>query len=243
MTEKPKIDKIRILTMVIAAFTAVAITFFTIKYGEGAKILIVVPLYVSICVLFLQSGVNRWAFLIGAINSLFYAAVYIYDGLYLSAFSAAFFSFPFQVWTFFRWKKKDDSGKTVFHRLSGKIRALIAVGYAVLFVAFYELLQYIGSDWGLYDCNGMLLGILVTILCTVPYVEYSPLQCLNVLINLIMFAKMAMRDPIQYTYLTYEIYCFFCVTQAFIRIMKIYRKQRLSENNINTEKTAVIGNN
>lgn len=69
------------------------------------------------------------------------------------------------------------------------------------------------------------MGILVTVLCTVPYVEYSPLQCLSVFIGLIMFADMARTDPLQYTYLAYQIYSLFCVVQAFIRIVKIYRNQ------------------
>lgn len=226
MKNKPKPDKIRILTLVLAAVTAVAITFFTYRYGEGTKILIVVPLYVSICVLFIQSGVNRWAFLIGAINALFYAAVYVYDGLYLTAVSAALFSFPVQLWTFFRWKKKDTDGKTVFYTLKNSTRCLIALGFAILFAILYKLLQHFGSDWGVYDCSSMLLGIIVTVLCAVPYVEYSPLQCLSTFISLVMFTKMALKDPIQYTYLAYEIYCTFCVSQAFVRIMKIYRKQK-----------------
>ena len=70
-------DKVRVMTVIAAVITAVAITFFTVKYGGGTETIIVIPLYVSILILFLQSGVNRWAFLLGAINSLFYAAVYI----------------------------------------------------------------------------------------------------------------------------------------------------------------------
>lgn len=221
-------DKIRIITIIAALITAVAITFFTVKYGEGTKTVIVVPLYVSIFIMLLQSGVNRWAFLMGAINSLFYAAVYVYDGLYLTAVYAALFSFPFQLWTFFRWKKKDSKGKTVFKKLSASQRLIIAAGFAILYAAFYMILKHFGSDWGFYDCWSMLLGILVTLLCLVPYVEYSPLQCLSVIIGLVMFAKMARTDPLQYTYLAYQIYCTFCVLQAFVRIVKIYREQKNS---------------
>lgn len=218
-------DKVRVMTVIAAAITAVAITFFTVKYGGGTETIIVIPLYVSILILFLQSGVNRWAFLLGAINSLFYAAVYIYDGLYLTAVYCALFSFPFQFWTFFRWKNKDINGKTVFRKLGNFQRIIITVGFAVLYAVFYLILRYFGSDWGFYDCWSMLLGILVTVLCTVPYVEYSPLQCLSVFIGLIMFAKMARTDPLQYTYLSYQIYSLFCVVQAFVRIVKIYAEQ------------------
>lgn len=221
-----QIDSVRIATMILAGLTAIAITVFTILFNDGLNILIVIPLYVSICVLFLQSGVNRWAFLVGAINSLFYAAVYIYDGLYLTAVSAALFSFPVQMVTFFRWKNRDASGNTRFKTLSSKARLGILTAFVVLFVAFYKLLQHFGSDWGIYDCSNMLLGILVTLLCAVPYLEYSPLQCLNTLVGLAMFLKMARTDPIQYTYLAYQIYCTFCVIQALVRIIGIYRKQK-----------------
>lgn len=221
-----KLSGVRILTLVLAALTAVAITVFTVMYGDGTETLIVIPLYISILILFLQSGVNRWAFLLGAINSLFYAAVYVYDGLWLTAVYAALFSCPFQLWTFFRWKNQDSGGKTVFSELKNSVRILIVIGFSAAFALLYMILRYFGSDWGAYDCWSMLLGILVTVLCVFPYVEYSPLQCLSVFIGLIIFAKMARENPIQYTYLAYQIYSMFCVLQAFVRIMKIYSRQK-----------------
>lgn len=227
-----KADGVRVFTLILASLTAVAITVFTVMFGDGKEALIVVPLYISILILFLQSGVNRWAFLLGAINSLFYAAVYIYDGLYLTAIYAAAFSFPFQLWTFFRWKRRDSSGKTIFMRLGNGVRVAVAAGFAVSFAAFYMILQHFGSDWGFYDCWSMLLGILVTVLCVGPYIEYSPLQCLSVFIGLIMFAKMARQQPIQYTYLAYQVYSLFCVLQAFVRIIRIYRRQKNGEETI-----------
>lgn len=123
-------------------------------------------------------------------------------------------------------KKKDSSGKTIFHSLKNSTRILILIGFTISFIILYSILQYFGSDWKTYDCVTMLLGIIVTILCTGPYIEYSPIQCINVLIGVILYAKMAQRYPIQYTYLIYQIYALFCVVQALINIINIYKKQK-----------------
>lgn len=226
MKNKKPID---IILLVLAGLTAIAITVCAVKFSDGASTLIIAPLYVSVCIIFLQSGVNRFAFLMGALNSLLYAAVYVYDGLYLTALYAALFSFPIQLVTFIRWKKKDGDGKTVFKEMTNKIRLLVAVGFVACFAIFYSILQYFGSDYSFYDSLSMLFGILVSILCAAPYIEYSPLQVTSVIVGLFMFIKMSREDPIQYTYLIYQIYCSICVIVAMIRIFKIRRKQKIEK--------------
>lgn len=226
MKNKKPLD---IILLILAGVTAAAITVCAVKFSDGASTLIIAPLYISVCIIFLQSGVNRFAFLLGAINSLFYAVVYVYDGLYLTAVYAALFSFPVQLLTFIRWKKKDSAGKTVFREMTWKQRALTAVCFIACFAAFYALLRHFGSDYSFYDSLSMLFGILVTILCAAPYIEYSPLQVTSVAVGLFMFAKMARTQPLQYTYLVYQIYCMLCVTVAMIRIFSIRKRQRLEK--------------
>lgn len=238
MKDKKPLD---IVLLVLAGVTAAAITVCAVIFGDGASTLIIAPLYISVCIIFLQSGVNRFAFLLGAFNSLFYAAVYVYDGLYLTAVYAALFSFPVQLLTFIRWKKKDNRGKTVFREMTGRQRALVAAAFTVCFAVFYSVLRYFGSDYGFYDTLSMLFGIMVTLLCAAPYIEYSPLQVTSVAVGLFMFAKMARTQPIQYTYLAYQIYCMICVTVAMIRIFRIRRRQKFdssSRNNLNTDVSA-----
>lgn len=223
MKNKKPVD---ILLLILAVITAAAITFFAVRFSDGAATLIIAPLYVSVCIILMQSRVNRFAFLLGAVNSLFYGAVYIYDGLYLTALYAILFSFPVQLLTFIRWKKKDRDGETVFKKMSRKQHLLTAAVFAVCFAVFYSILRLAGSDYGIYDTLSMLFGILVTLLCAAPYIEYSPLQVTSVAVGLFMFAKMARAQPIQYTYLTYQAYCLICVSVAMTRIFRIYKKQK-----------------
>ena len=64
----------------------------------------ILPLYVSLFVLIFSAKVNRYAFLIGGLNSILYAAVYFAYGLYGMAVYAFVFSFPIQMLSFFCWK-------------------------------------------------------------------------------------------------------------------------------------------
>lgn len=79
--------------------TAVLITVAAVYFpGNGYRIL---PLYVSLVVMLLQTNANRMCFLVGGINSVFYAAVYFSLGLYASSLYWLLFSCPIQIITFF----------------------------------------------------------------------------------------------------------------------------------------------
>lgn len=71
----------------------------------------ILPLYVSLFVLIFSAKVNRYAFLIGGLNSILYAAVYFAYGLYGMAVYALVFSFPIQMLSFFRWKSTLTSNR------------------------------------------------------------------------------------------------------------------------------------
>ena len=57
-------------------------------------LLMFLPLLISVGVLFLQSRVSRFAFLLGALNSIIYAASFWKMTLYTSSFYVLLFSFP-----------------------------------------------------------------------------------------------------------------------------------------------------
>lgn len=54
----------------------------------------ILPLYVSLFVMILSAQVNRYAFLLGGLNLILYAAVYFVYGLYGMAAYALLVSFP-----------------------------------------------------------------------------------------------------------------------------------------------------
>jgi hypothetical protein len=63
------------------------------------------PLLISLFIMFFQAEANRYSFIAGGANALFYTYVYFQVGLYASAVSALFFSFPIQILTFISWNK------------------------------------------------------------------------------------------------------------------------------------------
>ena len=127
-------DKMRskkdIFIFILMICTGVLITATAIYNKQN--FLQIMPLYVSLIIAMLQSRVNRFASLMGSINSLFYGAVYFYFNLYGSALSAVFFSCPIQLLTFIRWNKNKWENSTVMRKLTAKQRIFLSVGFAAV---------------------------------------------------------------------------------------------------------------
>ena len=92
-----------IYSYLLMAVSFVLITFFGIKYSQD--FLQILPLYVSLIVMILQIRVNRYAFLLGGLNSVLYAVVYFFYKLYGSALYSITVSFVMQIATFVSWGK------------------------------------------------------------------------------------------------------------------------------------------
>ena len=117
--------------------TAVLITASGIYYKQN--FLRILPLYVSLVIALLQSRVNRYASMLGSVNSLLYGAVYFYYNLYGSALSAIFFSCPIQVLTFIRWNKHKSGNSTVLRKMTPKQMILIGTGFIAALVIMWLL--------------------------------------------------------------------------------------------------------
>ena len=119
-----------------------------------------VPLYVSLFIAFMNSRVNRYAPLVGGLNSILYALVYLSYGLYSSAAYAFFISMTLQMVTFVRWNKRPLGNSTELRRLKAwqmiTSVSLLAVGYVCLCFITKNVSQYF-----LLDNIITALGILV----------------------------------------------------------------------------------
>lgn len=225
-TEKKKIEfsKKDITVLILMVCTAVLITVFGIHFKQS--FLRILPLCVSLIIGMLQSRVNRFASLIGSVNSLLYAAVYVHFNLYASAFSALLFSCPIQLLTFIRWNKNKWEHSTVLRKLSGKQRILIAVGYVAALAAMWVVLPLIGSQYVFLDSVTNLLGILIYFLTMFAYVEYTFLMIINGVIGIILYLTMLEATPETVTYLIFSVYSFICVTFSFFEARKLYGNQQ-----------------
>ena len=208
-----------ILMLVTAALiTATGVTF-------GQTFINILPLYVSLCVGLLQSRVSRTAYLIGAFNSLLYAVVYAHFKLYASAAYAVLFSSTIQFATYFRWKSRPQGQSTLFRAMTNRQRLLVAGLFALCWGAAWLILSRADSGYRILDISTSLLGILISLLTMLAYIEYAPLMILSGTVNIVLFAAMLRDHPAQITYLIYALYSMVCQIGALKRVLRLYKEQ------------------
>lgn len=208
-----------ILMLVTAALiTATGVTF-------GQTFINILPLYVSLCVGLLQSRVSRTAYLIGACNSLLYAVVYAHFKLYASAAYAVLFSSTIQFATYFRWKSRPQGQSTLFRAMTNRQRLLVAGLFGLCWGAAWLILSRADSGYRILDISTSLLGILISLLTMLAYIEYAPLMILSGTVNIVLFAAMLRDHPEQITYLIYALYSMVCQIGALKRVLRLYKEQ------------------
>lgn len=221
------ISKKDIFIFALMGLTAVLITVAGVVYHQN--FFRILPLYVSLIIGMLQSRINRFASLLGSVNSLLYGAVYIFYKLYGSGISALLFSCPIQLITFIRWNKNKSGESTVLRRLSVKWRIVMLVSFAVLLLAMWILLPLIGSQYVFLDSATTLLGILIYFLTMFAFVEYISFMIINGIINIFLYIQMLPDSPETMTYLIFSVYSFICICFAFFEARKLYKIQKNSD--------------
>ena len=207
----------------LMAVTAILITVTGIWFDQS--FIRILPLYVSLVVGVLQSRANRYASLLGGMNSILYALVYVYLGLYASAGYAILFSFPLQIATFILWSRRKQGESTTFRKLSWRARILVLLGYFTCFAILRAVLQAAGSSHQLLDNLTSLTGILISVLTMFAFVEYTWLMLPSGMLNIVLNFATMQTNPEQITYVVYSFYSITCVTIQFFRVRKLYAEQ------------------
>ncbi len=221
---KEKLSKKDIAIYIMMAVTGISITVAGIVFDQS--FLRILPLYVSLIISTLQTKVNRFALLLGGVNSILYGVVYIYYKLYGAAFSALLFSCPIQLITFIRWNKNKRGNSTELRRLTVKQRILLFAGIAVLTVGMVFVLPLLGSEYVLLDSITTLLGIAIYFLTMFAFVEYTTIMLINCALTIVLYITMLEGAPDTATYLIYSVYSFICVAFAFFEARKLYAQQQ-----------------
>ncbi|MBO5935585.1 MAG: nicotinamide mononucleotide transporter [Clostridia bacterium] len=186
----------------------------------------ILPLFISLFVANLQSRVNRYGSLLGSMNSLIYAGVYVYYGLYASVLSALLVSFPIQLLTFIRWNKNKWEKSTVLRRMKPKYLVLTLAGFAVVLVAMWFILPKLGAQYVFLDSTVTVLGTLTSFLTMFAFVEYAFFMVVNCFLNLILYIQMIPDSPDTVTYLVFGVYSFICAVIGAVSVVKIYKAQQ-----------------
>lgn len=207
----------------LMAVTAILITVTGILFHQS--FIRILPLYVSLVVGVLQSRANRYASLLGGMNSILYALVYVYLGLYASAGYAILFSFPLQIMTFILWSRRKQGESTKFRKMSWGCRILVLIGYLTCFAILRMLLQAAGSSHQLLDNLTSLTGILISVLTMFAFVEYTWLMLPSGMLSIVLNFATMQTNPEQITYVIFSFYSITCVTIQFFRVRKLYAEQ------------------
>lgn len=197
--------------------------------------LLMVPLFISLFVMGFQSEANRIGVLIGSVNSLIYTGAYVYMGVYASAASAFLFSFPIQLMTFFRWKKKAYKKTVVFKKMSNKARILFTLGVLALWAVTAYIFDLKDYQYAIWDSYLFIMGFIVPILTMLAYIEYTYLWIINCVIGLFLNVQMFLVDYTTANYFIYGVYALYSVVGAYISVQRFYKEQQ----NIPCQKTSV----
>ena len=183
------------------------------------------PLLISLVVMLLQSTANRYAFLLGGINSLIYTAVYISFELYSSAASAFFLSFPIQILTFVTWSKRKYKQSTSFRQLSplGYVSVILSA-FACYFI-ITPVFSLLGSSYMVIDNVGFTLSLLTSTLSLLSFREFPYFQIIGILVSSAINISVLANDFTILPHLIYNLYALLCSIFTCINAARLYREQ------------------
>lgn len=202
----------------IAAITFVLIL--VLSFVFKPEVLTVLPLFVSIVVLFLKSQVNRYSFLIGTVNSVFYAVAYFCMGLYSMSAYAMFVSTPITLCTFLLWNKNTSEGQTKTRSLSALHRIGLFGVMALVWMLLFAVFSALGSSYLVLDNTLSVLGIAASILCVFRFSEYAILNVVSSVIDIVLYSVMLSDDISRIVWLIYAIYSAVCSFMAFVNMIR-----------------------
>ena len=216
---KKKFIKENLFIIICASVTFICVLSGAIIFKQNP--IKTLPLFVSLIVMLLNAKVSRYAFLLGGINSVFYAISYTLMGLYATAIYALVTSFPLQIITFINWNKKTRSGVTELRKMSWGMRGLVTLGFVIAWPLVYIAISAIpGANQSMLDVTGTMLGILITVLTMLRFSEYAPLNLVSVGITLATHISIFITDNSNITYVIYTIYSGICIVAAMIRMKR-----------------------
>jgi len=204
--------------------TAISITISSILVKQS--FLRVYPLYVSLFIMLLMSKVNRYAYLLGGLNSISYGFIYLYYDIPGSAISAFLVSFPLQIVSFIRWSKTSWKSTTVFKKMSTRARINNMGLFIVLWVLYYVIIEALGSASSLIDSMASFLGMYITFLQLMKYSEYTVLMIPSGILSISLYISLIAQGNIeQVPFLIYSCYSLCCVIRSVFNVRKIINEQ------------------
>ncbi len=191
----------------------------------------VLPLYNSLIIMALNARANRYALIMGGLNSILYGVVNYNFGLYGQMASCFLVSFPVQIVTFILYTRRRYGNSTLFRKMSWRVRGLTALAFVVCWVGVITVLQMLGGDYVIMDTTLTLFGFLITFLTMFAFIEAPFLNVFSSAIGIAQYVNMMMDGNVDRApFLIFNIYSTTCVVLGLIRIVKLYHEQQLKKN-------------
>lgn len=186
----------------------------------------IIPLYVSLLVMYLQTRASRLSFLLGGCNAAYYAGVYLFLGLYGMAAYSLLIACPIQIFAYIRWKKRAWGNSAILKRLTARERITWIVGFAALWTVLFFALRALGSGYILLDNTISVISTAANIMSLLYLIEFPYVQCVSHVLNITLYVQMIQQEPKQWTYLIYTVYALVCGIVSAIYMHRLYNKQK-----------------
>ena len=203
-----------------------AVAILTCAFVFGQKWYKVLPTLNTLIILLLSARVDRRSFLLGGLNAAFYGVGYFTEGLYFSVINCLLVSMPLQLFSFFNWKKHADGNSTKLRTLGWKgeivVVSLTVVG--CLCCHWFLLPFFAGEKQAALDIFLFVIGLIITVLSMLRYVEAPYYNLISSMANLVMWLLICTQNIADLNYLIMAAYSFFRVVQSAINWTKQYQK-------------------
>ena len=212
--------------IVCSIIPPMAIALIVSSIFAGTSFFQLLPLLISLIVMLLQSASNRYAFLLGSINSVIYAIVYVTFTLYSSAASAFLLSFPIQLLTFISWNKRKYKQSTHFRRLTPIWRVVAVASVIAVYFTITPIFSALGSSYATVDNVLLAISLATYALTLFSFIEYTYTQITGLVVNIVLNILILSKDASILPHVIYNFYALVCCVFAFVNTHKLYAEQQ-----------------
>ena len=203
-----------------------AIAILTCAFVFEQKWYKVLPTLNTLVILLLSARVDRRSFLLGGLNAAFYGIGYFTEGLYFSVINCLLVSMPLQLFSFFHWRKHADGNSTKLRTLGwkGEILVISSTVIGCLLCHWFLLPFFTGEKQAALDIFLFVIGLVITVLSMLRYVEAPYYNLISAAANLVMWTLICAGNIADLNYLIMAVYSFFRVVQSVVTWTKQYQK-------------------
>jgi nicotinamide mononucleotide transporter PnuC len=183
------------------------------------------PCCVSVAVQFLAANANRYAFLLGAANSVIYSVGYFLEGLYGSTAQAIIQGVILQLVIYYHWKKNAEGRTVQLKKLPFAADLLTGGIIAGLSAALSVLLSAIGGNNSFLDALILFSALAISALSFSGYIDQWYFSTVFGIAGAVLWSVKFSADGKALTYLIYFVYYNIKVVEGVFKWKRIYKKQ------------------